>query len=991
MSVLQGDATVAGGLDHFRCGRLVQAAQSFEAILASNPNDADALHLLGVTTDAAGDPSRAAVLVEQALAIRDTPRFRCNLGMILCHLGRHAEAEAHLRQALQQRPDYPEALNNLGVALEGLRQPSNAETAYRNAVTIRPGYAEAWGNLGNTLRHLGRLEEAVAAYEKAVALGETGISGTGRSNEADAHLHIARTLHQLGRFEASVAASERALALRPDHPATLTALGQALRDLGRLAASEQALRRALALRPDDVSFMNNLAITLQDMDRPDEALVLLDAATRIDPDEPETRHHRAMLLLREGRFSEGWRDYEFRSGISQAGNSYEQFAGQQRWAGEALEGRTILLVPEQGLGDTIQFVRYVPLVAARCGRVVLGIQRPLLALMRSLPAPVTLVAIGDPLPAYDVHCPLMSLPLAFATTVDTIPSPANYLAPEVVALERWRQRVGADQPGFRVGVVWAGNPRHLADRRRSIPFAALAPLWRVDGVRWFSLQVGARTADLACERITDLSDGLSDFAETAAAITALDLVITVDTSIAHLAGALGHPVWLLLPRIADWRWLREGDTSRWYPSMRLFRQPDSRSWQPVIEAVATELRHASPKPGATASQKLVLFEWGVSSYYGWGIYGLNLLLSWADRPDLLAASLQPIDLTRLDLDPLERRMLDPALRRSGQVQDGLRALAGRSVTSGNMVLHCLYNGLIRGPGVHGVDVRGTPQIAVTFLETTDFGQNAAARLRDYEMIVAGSTWNETLLLEAGASRVERVLQGVDPSCFHPAPRRGLFAGRFVVFSGGKLEYRKGQDLVIQAFRVFGRRHPDAVLLAAWSSPWPEFARSLAASIETCAPPFRSDGSFDVPAWVSANGIAADQFIELGAVPNRMLGRVLREADVALFPSRAEGGTNLVAMECMACGVPTILSANTGHLDLIGEERCIKLGRQSSVAGDAYRGWGTSSVEEIVATLETAYVNSDWREAVGRQGAKFIAGLTWKQQMARLGDLLLPFL
>ncbi len=980
-SLPPADAALARASDLYRGGHLPAAMETLESMLAVDPHDAEALHLLGVVADAGGDPGRGAELIGQALAIRDVPRFRCNLGMVLCHLGRHGPAAEQLRTALAQRPDYPEALNNLGVALDGLRQSTGAEAAYRAAIAARSGYAEAWSNLGTILRRLGRLDDAVAAFETAVALGAG-------SNERDSRINLAQTLQQLGRFEAAIGVCERALAAWPNDPGVLNALGNALRHLGRYAAAEHALRRALALTPNSVANHNNLAIILQDLDRPEEALELFEEAERLAPGDAETRHHRAMLLLRDGRLVEGWRDYEARSGISQAGDAFRQFYGRARWTGESLEGRTILLMAEQGLGDTIQFARYVPWVAKRGGRILLGVPRELLGLLGSLQAAVTLVAFGDPLPPYDVWCPLMSLPLICGTTLATVPAAIPYLAADPAAVARWAARLGGGARGLRVGLVWAGNPAHLSDRLRSIPFAALAPLWRVAGLRWFSLQVGPRAADLPEDGIIDLAPELSDFAATAAAIAALDLVIAVDTSVAHLAGALGRPVWLLLARVPDWRWLREGAASPWYPTMRLFRQDDGRDWAPVIRRVAGELAALARGRPAANSEKLILFDWGVSSYFGWGVYGLNLLLAWADRPELQAASLQPIDPAQLDLDPLERRALEPSLRRSAQVQDGLRALAGQRVTSANLVMHCLGNGLARGAAPHGVEVRGTPEIGVAFIENTRFPPDAAERLRDFELVVAGSSWNRTLLQDAGARRVELVLQGVDPSAFHVAPRRGLFSGRFVVFSGGKLEYRKGQDLVVQAFRIFAERHPDALLLAAWSSPWPDFAATLAANPAIVPPALGADGQIDVVAWAAANGIAGHQVIDLGRVANRALPRILREADIALLPSRAEGGTNLVAMECMACGVPAILSANTGHLDLIGDGRCLPLARQAPVPGDSHRCWGTSSVEEILAVLESVYTSPSAAAAVGQRGAAFMSGLSWRTRMDALGGLLL---
>jgi glycosyltransferase involved in cell wall biosynthesis len=390
-----------------------------------------------------------------------------------------------------------------------------------------------------------------------------------------------------------------------------------------------------------------------------------------------------------------------------------------------------------------------------------------------------------------------------------------------------------------------------------------------------------------------------------------------------------------------------------------------------------------------ARGSLVLFQWSVSSYFGWGIYGLNLMLSWAARTDLLPVTLAPIDRSRIDVDRLENARLEPGLRRSAEWQDRLKGAAGQTVPTPELVLEIVQNGLVPGKVAHDATVQGNPSIGVAFLERTRFPPDAAERLRRYPLIVAGSTWNRELLRDAGAPSVALVLQGVDPSHFHPAPRRGLFKDRFVVFSGGKLEFRKGQDLVLRAFRIFALRHPEAMLLTAWGSPWPHLVRSIT-DAGLIGARIGSDGQVDVAGWTHANGIAERQVLHCGAMPNRAVARILREADVGLFPSRAEGGTNLVAMECMACGVPVILSANTGHLDLLTDGAAIGLWRQKPIAGDDHRGWGVSDVDEIVAALESVHANPFAANALARKGAAFMQDLTWAAQMDRLADLVKPY-
>ena len=506
------------GLLAHRAGRLDEAASRYRCAIVENPRDAEALHLLGVLRDAQGSHEDAARLIGEALAIRETVSFRCNLAMVLGHLGRHEEAVAAARQALALRPDYPEALNNLGVSLGALGHADAAIAAYELAVRGRADYAEAWVNLAHILRRHDRHEEAEASF-----------------------------------------------------------------------------RRAVALRPGEASGYASLALVLDEQERPHEALALLDLAIGLAPDDAEARHHRAMLLLRLGRFAQGWAEYDWRFSIGQAAGAFRADAARQLWRGEPLEGRTILLTPEQGLGDTIQFCRYAPLVAALAaplgGQVRLGAPRALVRLLRSSFPDIAVIAEGEPVPEHALHCPLLSLPHAFGTTLETVPASIPTLAPPDEALARWRARLPATG-GLRAGIVWAGNPDHPNDRRRSLAFAELAPLWDLAGVSWHSLQVGDRAADLAAApagRICDLAPELADFAETAAAIMQLDVVVTPDTAVAHLAGSLGRPTLVMLSFATDWRWVRGQDSSPWYPGMRLIRQTGRSGWKPVIEAVAARL------------------------------------------------------------------------------------------------------------------------------------------------------------------------------------------------------------------------------------------------------------------------------------------------------------------------------------------------------------------------------------------------------------------
>lgn len=383
----------------------------------------------------------------------------------------------------------------------------------------------------------------------------------------------------------------------------------------------------------------------------------------------------------------------------------------------------------------------------------------------------------------------------------------------------------------------------------------------------------------------------------------------------------------------------------------------------------------------------VILDWGLSSFFGWGVNGLQTVLSWTRSGRFTPIAALPIHREHLALSPLEWLRIAPILRESDSFQERIAAHSGQNITVSVPVLHGLGNNLAGASRADGGMLSGAPTIGVCYLEQTAIDAEARAGAERYAAIVAGSSFVAQVLAAAGIDRVRTVLQGVDPTYFHPAPKAGWFRDRFVVYSGGKPELRKGQDLVLLAFRAFARRHPEALLLTTWHSPWPQFSASLAANPDVVAVPLRDDGQFDVESWAVANGLRADQVFDLGAVPNSDMPRILREADVGLFPNRGEGGTNLVAMECMACGVPAILSANTGHLDLIRDGNCLPLTRQRPVTvADGCDGWGESDLDEIVEALETLWNDRERAASIGRAGAEFLSGLTWDRYANELGDL-----
>jgi Flp pilus assembly protein TadD len=454
---------------------------------------------------------------------------------------------------------------------------------------LQPDFADAESNLAAALRQAGQFAAAVAHCRKAIAL---------RPDLAEAHNTLGAALRALGQPGDAVAAYRTAIELDPHDAQTHSNLAVALQDAGRLDEAAAACRQAIALQPDLVQAQVNLGAILQEQGRLDEAVGAYRHAVALRPEAADAHNNLAMALLAQGEFAAGWREYEWRWPAGTAG-APRHFPGRQPWLGETdLAGRVILVHAEQGYGDVVQFCRYVRPLAALGATVVLEAPRELRRLLGALPA--RLVTSGEPLPAFDVYCPVMSLPLALGTRLDTIPAETPYLAADPALVATWRARLG-ERTAPRAGLAWSGRVTHGNDRNRSIPLASLGGICRA-GWQWVSLQKEVRERDAAAlaahPEILDCAAVLTDFAETAALIEALDLVVTVDTAVAHVAGALGKPVWVLLPFAAEWRWLVGREDSPWYPTARLFRQPAPGDWASVLACVGRELDGLAGMPHA---------------------------------------------------------------------------------------------------------------------------------------------------------------------------------------------------------------------------------------------------------------------------------------------------------------------------------------------------------------------------------------------------------
>jgi tetratricopeptide (TPR) repeat protein len=633
-------------------GQLGQAADLYRAVLAEDPGNAPALHLLGVLVMQAGQVEPGLGLVRQSLAILpDFAPAQENLGKGLEQLGRleealaayerlvklapgHAEGYAHRSRVLGNLGRRAEALRdidkalslkndpglmfnrgaillqlergkdaltafdkaiaagfsepaiyfNRGLALMVLGRQEDALASYDEALLRSPDYADAFINRGLVLASLQRLDDALVSYDRALAINP---------DSPEAKTNRTSLLAQMGRREEALAGLDELVEQQPDNASAWNNRGLLLKALGELEPALADFDKAMALMPDDPGVQSNRATTLEALGRFDEALAACDRAVALDIASDGAKFNKGYLLLLLGRFAEGLPLYERRTGAA----AMPGLDPAKAWKGPSqnVAGKTVLIHSEQGLGDVIMFGRYLIALAALGARIVFSVRDPMARLLRGLPIAITFVPEHTQPAALDFHVPLASLPLLFGTTLETIPAPTPYLKAEPERTAQWRTRIG--DHGFRIGVSWQGKIRGINDPFRSFPLAAMAPLAALPGVRLISLQIGEGSeqldnlpAGMTVERLgADFDSGFDAFIDSAAVIEACDLVISCDTSIAHLAGALDRPVWTALKSVPEWRWLLERSDSPWYPSMTLYRQPRFNDWDSVFAVMAQDL------------------------------------------------------------------------------------------------------------------------------------------------------------------------------------------------------------------------------------------------------------------------------------------------------------------------------------------------------------------------------------------------------------------
>jgi tetratricopeptide (TPR) repeat protein len=603
------DEAIKAAFQYFQEGNSRRAETICAEILSVCPDNADVLHLLGMISYERMDYVAAKGYIKRSLRIDPSEASAYfNLANVLREERNFDEAVSNYQKALLINPELNDAYYNLGIIFEKKEQIADAIACYEKAIRIDPYDADAYNNLGIVLQKAGRLDDAVTNYQTAVQMKpdnartyynlgsvfyqkkqfDEAIRDFQKALQlnpefADAYGGLGNSLKEKGLLDEAVHFYQKAIRADPNRAETYYNLGIALKEKGSFGEAIRAYQKAVQLKPDSIDAYNNLGIALQDNRQIEEAIVSYKKALNIDQDDAVTHWNLSHALLLSGNFKDGWKEYEWRLKVK---DFYRTDFHRPLWDGSDISGRTILLQAEQGFGDTMQFIRYAPLVAQSGIKVIVGCPKELTSLLQNVEGVEQTISYGERLPEFDFYCPVPSLPFIFGTTSESIPVKIPYINTDSLLVQLWMNKL-KDDHSVKIGLVWAGR------EQRTFSLDLFSPLSLMKGVSFYSLQKGKAAKQVETSsgdvQIVDYTGELNDFSDTAAFIVNLDLIITVDTAVAHLSGALGKPVWTLLPAVPDWRWMLDRKDSPWYPTMRLFRQSLSGDWETLVQIVAEEL------------------------------------------------------------------------------------------------------------------------------------------------------------------------------------------------------------------------------------------------------------------------------------------------------------------------------------------------------------------------------------------------------------------
>lgn len=1014
-------------------------------------NNADVLYFLAVVKSKLGNYESAIPLFEEVIRFRkDHIEAYYNLALCLQNLNRNQEALKNYQKVIELNPFLSEAHNNIAVIYKSMNKYDDAEKAFRMALKVKPDNSSAMSNLSGLSIDRDESKE----YHEAFELFERKEFSAARDiilnllNKTPDNLHLLKSLgiiyFNLNEFNKSVECYKRIIELNKENAEAHYSLGVCYQNLDNNDLALKQYKKAIELNPEYIDAYNNLGLLYSSLKNYDEAekcfflalkykptyfnsiinlgtirlhkddydnaLDYFNKALKISVDEKNNsgksvaycnigfvhlrqknldaaikyfnigidleqesvlaHYNKAEALLMLGQFEEGWKEYEWRQGRKDFGKRKFKKPFEPEYD---LNGKKILVYAEQGLGDAIQFIRYLPMLKEKGCNIILECSKQLHELLHDFYCVDKIIErnlVEKPNIEYDYEVPLLSLPLYFRTNNHNIPAEIPYLSADKELKRKFSDIVNNNDNKIKIGIVWAGSPIHTNDRHRSVRLQQFLPLLSIEGTHFYSLQKGFQVIQAKDYQLmlTVLDDYINSFADTSAIIENFDLVITIDTSVAHLAGALGKETWVLLPYLPDWRWLLEGDRSLWYPTMKLYRQPKIGDWNSVFVELKNDLvsfvknknqnenKFVNTNRAFVASDNLYL---GLTSgeNFGWGVCSKYLKEELSKK------------ITIINVDEHED------LIKTGKVN--------------GTVFHALNNNDFSGL----YPVRGKRNIGYTFFEY-ELNDAAVKNASSYDTILGGSSWNEQKLKERGIENTGVLIQGIDPELFYPGEKEKN-NDLFIIFSGGKFELRKGQDLVLKAFQMLQQKYSDIILINAWYNLWPHTMQSMAISKYI-------KYEYKGETWKNfminlcrINNIDGNKIFTLPITPSNKLRDLYLSSDIGLFPNRCEGGTNLVLMEYMASGKPVIASFNSGHKDILTHNNSLLLKdmHEFKLFDDNKKliaDWEEPDLDEIISKLEFAYYNRNEIKRIGKRAGEDMRNYTWSQTADSLMQILKNF-
>lgn len=912
-----------------------------------------------------------------------------NLGLVYLALKNYDDAEKCFLLAIQNSPSNPKVFNNIGNLYFAIEEYEKAEEYYELACTKDSSSKDYKFNLAFSYHKGGNYSAALRLYSELILQDTNDIKTLNNL----ASLYI--TMRAFGKardiilivlnFDAKNSAALYSLAKTYEHEENYT---DALRQYENIANSfenEIAARvncAAIHLIKNDIKTaasilknifddedevvlnLSHICMKAMNEGRFKKAKLLFEYILSLRNDLPEVHYNFSHLLFLEENIEKALSEYEWRKRRT----DYTKRSFKKReLTDQDINGKRILIYDEQGIGDIIQFVRYAKYLKSKGAYVIFHCAYGVVNLIKNIEGLDEVISrqnIEVPAVEYDYHIALMSLPYYFKTTLNTIPCGLSYLKADESLVEKWRLAL-SEYEGIKVGIVWAGNPGHTNDKNRSIKLSQIKEVFNIPGIHYLALQKGSgleQAKEFSDKNFHILDSYINSLSDTAAIIENLDLVISVDTSVAHLAGAMGKEVWVLLPFVPDWRWMLNRSDSPWYPSMKLFRQQFIGDWKSVVDDIKVELKkivglednieHLDDKKESSITADQIYLALTKTDYFGWGTCSKYLRHELKQRIDVVD-------------------IVDENVHQYKQIT--------------GTVLHAIND---LNFNTH-LNVRGTKNIGYTFFEMEP-NDKTIANSKNFDMILTGSTWCTNKLNKYGITNTGTLIQGIDPALFFPLPRKDD-ENLFVIFSGGKFELRKGQDLVLKAFQILQKKYPDMILINAWYNMWPHLVASMSYSNYIKYEAVGNTWHEFITHLLEINDIDTKKVISLPITPITKLRELYYKTDIGVFPNRCEGGTNLVLMEYMACGKPVVASYATGHKDILNEDNSLLLKSVNPFRIKAEQkniiDWEEPDLDELIYNIEYAYFNRNVIKRVGQNAGEFMKNYTW----GKTADTLLAYL